>query len=188
MMFRGFIFVLYFSVRIVFFFFQAEDGIRDSSVTGVQTWLFRSKSHVASEHEFTAYAADAATDFCDADDRRSRQSYERIHQDRKAGRTDRGGDVAELAGQVEVAQVKVLHRALEHDDAEARACIKTGKQALQTPIHVVVDNVEGRIVEHHSPESGSLFDHAQRRRHRSHDLNSGPTSIERAGDVILSPS
>ena len=24
------------------FFFQAEDGIRDSRVTGVQTWLFRS--------------------------------------------------------------------------------------------------------------------------------------------------
>src|SRR3712207_7680347 len=27
---------------IVFFFFQAEDGIRDIGVTGVQTWLFRS--------------------------------------------------------------------------------------------------------------------------------------------------
>src|SRR5205807_4989445 len=26
----------------VFFFFQAEDGIRDYKVTGVQTWLFRS--------------------------------------------------------------------------------------------------------------------------------------------------
>jgi len=25
-----------------FFFFQAEDGIRDIGVTGVQTWLFRS--------------------------------------------------------------------------------------------------------------------------------------------------
>src|ERR1039457_5513684 len=25
-----------------FFFFQAEDGIRDYKVTGVQTWLFRS--------------------------------------------------------------------------------------------------------------------------------------------------
>src|SRR6266568_3801574 len=25
-----------------FFFFQAEDGIRDGTVTGVQTWLFRS--------------------------------------------------------------------------------------------------------------------------------------------------
>jgi len=29
-------------VCIVFFFFQAEDGIRDSSVTGVQTCAFRS--------------------------------------------------------------------------------------------------------------------------------------------------
>src|SRR5207244_9628437 len=27
-----------------FFFFQAEDGIRDDLVTGVQTWLFRSKA------------------------------------------------------------------------------------------------------------------------------------------------
>src|SRR5688500_20262092 len=30
--------------RILFFFFQAEDGIRDYKVTGVQTWLFRSVS------------------------------------------------------------------------------------------------------------------------------------------------
>src|SRR5207248_5745454 len=29
--------------RITRFFFQAEDGIRDRTVTGVQTWLFRSK-------------------------------------------------------------------------------------------------------------------------------------------------
>src|SRR6266511_2232107 len=39
------VFVLVFIVsRIVlfFFFFQAEDGIRDFHVTGVQTWLFRS--------------------------------------------------------------------------------------------------------------------------------------------------
>src|SRR5215204_2381118 len=28
----------------LFFFFQAEDGIRDHCVTGVQTWLFRSPS------------------------------------------------------------------------------------------------------------------------------------------------
>src|SRR5690606_40161850 len=32
-----------FDVCIFFFFFQAEDGIRDFHVTGVQTWLFRSK-------------------------------------------------------------------------------------------------------------------------------------------------
>src|SRR2546430_11718618 len=30
-----------------FFFFQAEDGIRDLTVTGVQTWLFRSYQEVA---------------------------------------------------------------------------------------------------------------------------------------------
>ena len=30
---------------VVFFFFQAEDGIRDWSVTGVQTVLFRSNDY-----------------------------------------------------------------------------------------------------------------------------------------------
>src|SRR5439155_17257590 len=35
------------------FFFQAEDGIRDGHVTGVQTWLFRS-------NEFAEAVADAA--------------------------------------------------------------------------------------------------------------------------------
>src|SRR2546429_2305199 len=30
-------------VRVICFFFQAEDGIRDVAVTGVQTWLFRSE-------------------------------------------------------------------------------------------------------------------------------------------------
>src|SRR3712207_9163691 len=29
-------------MKLYFFFFQAEDGIRDIGVTGVQTWLFRS--------------------------------------------------------------------------------------------------------------------------------------------------
>src|SRR2546427_3241564 len=31
---------------VFFFFFQAEDGIRDLTVTGVQTWLFRSIGHL----------------------------------------------------------------------------------------------------------------------------------------------
>ena len=31
---------------LFFFFFQAEDGIRDHCVTGVQTCLFRSVFHV----------------------------------------------------------------------------------------------------------------------------------------------
>src|SRR5205823_8741303 len=30
------------NLSCVYFFFQAEDGIRDKLVTGVQTWLFRS--------------------------------------------------------------------------------------------------------------------------------------------------
>src|SRR5436305_8856324 len=28
------------------FFFQAEDGIRDADVTGVQTWLFRARTNL----------------------------------------------------------------------------------------------------------------------------------------------
>src|SRR5699024_11267002 len=34
--------ILPFLVSFLFFFFQAEDGIRDRNVTGVQTLLFRS--------------------------------------------------------------------------------------------------------------------------------------------------
>src|SRR5215510_15751801 len=37
----------------VVFFFQAEDGIRDGHVTGVQTWLFRSLSSVSVREDFT---------------------------------------------------------------------------------------------------------------------------------------
>src|SRR5207248_4351781 len=37
-----FFFMSYF-LFFFFFFFQAEDGIRDRTVTGVQTWLFRSR-------------------------------------------------------------------------------------------------------------------------------------------------
>src|SRR5204862_3963460 len=33
------------AVANLLFFFQAEDGIRDLYVTGVQTWLFRSVVH-----------------------------------------------------------------------------------------------------------------------------------------------
>jgi hypothetical protein len=87
----------------------------------------------------------------------------------KAGATDRGGDVPELSCQVEVAEVEVFHRALEHDDAEVLARIDTAEQVLQTLIHCVVDNIEGGIVEYHSPVGGSLLDHPQRGRYRSHD-------------------
>src|ERR1700738_4737634 len=114
-------------------------------------------------------AADESRIPCDADNPRSRQSYERIHQDRKAGGTDRGGDVPELSCQVEVAEVEVLHRALEHDDAEVLARIDTAEQVLKTLIHCVVDNIEGGIVEYHSPVGGSLLAHPQRGRYPSHD-------------------
>src|SRR5205807_5589002 len=37
---------------LIVFFFQAEDGIRDYKVTGVQTCLFRSSSRPAGRHSF----------------------------------------------------------------------------------------------------------------------------------------
>src|SRR5260370_15005792 len=41
---------------LYFFFFQAEDGIRDSSVTGVQTCAFRSPDAVALATSFFAFS------------------------------------------------------------------------------------------------------------------------------------
>src|SRR3954449_13632355 len=44
---------------LIFFFFQAEDGIRDESVTGVQTWLFRSdrkSTRLNSSHTLISHA------------------------------------------------------------------------------------------------------------------------------------
>src|SRR5688572_32494909 len=41
-----FVFMYYNSICLYFFFFQAEDGIRDLTVTGVQTLLFRSPGDV----------------------------------------------------------------------------------------------------------------------------------------------
>src|SRR5215204_7449460 len=46
----------------VFFFFQAEDGIRDHCVTGVQTVLFRSNTDQGSQftsREYTGRSEDA---------------------------------------------------------------------------------------------------------------------------------
>src|SRR6266853_1655276 len=39
--------------NFIFFFFQAEDGIRDLTVTGVQTVLFRSRSSIQGDVRFT---------------------------------------------------------------------------------------------------------------------------------------
>src|SRR5689334_24774813 len=38
-------------VTLLIFFFQAEDGIRDGTVTGVQTCLFRSTNHPCQRHK-----------------------------------------------------------------------------------------------------------------------------------------
>src|SRR5216684_720577 len=38
---------------LFFFFFQAEDGIRDVAVTGIQTWLFRSPDSSGKGHDVT---------------------------------------------------------------------------------------------------------------------------------------
>src|SRR5687767_15314801 len=47
MLFFTFLLMVNMILFIVFFFFQAEDGIRDKLVTGVQTWLFRSGPEAA---------------------------------------------------------------------------------------------------------------------------------------------
>src|SRR5262249_57251129 len=40
------------SLLVIFFFFQAEDGIRDWSVTGVQTCALPISCHQRSNHDF----------------------------------------------------------------------------------------------------------------------------------------
>src|SRR5260370_37329983 len=45
---------------MLFFFFQAEDGIRDSSVTGVQSVLFRSALWSPPEHSSLSFPDTAA--------------------------------------------------------------------------------------------------------------------------------
>src|SRR6266478_7659981 len=54
-----------------FFFFQAEDGIRDLTVTGVQTWLFRSGpyEHHSNELPWRESIADVIVIGEDADGR-----------------------------------------------------------------------------------------------------------------------
>src|SRR6266849_7039781 len=48
-----FLFIESSNIICFFFFFQAEDGIRDPLVTGVQTLLFRSKSSIAPFRRFS---------------------------------------------------------------------------------------------------------------------------------------
>src|SRR5215467_13560713 len=47
---------------VFFFFFQAEDGIRDYKVTGVQTWLFRSCGLWSGLIAHTSYFAQSLQD------------------------------------------------------------------------------------------------------------------------------
>src|SRR5260370_3694526 len=49
--------------RLVFFFFQAEDGIRDSSVTGVQTCALP----ISSRRRHTRFKCDWSSDVCSSD-------------------------------------------------------------------------------------------------------------------------
>src|SRR5438034_432042 len=78
--------------------------------------LARRESHVAGEDELAAHAPHAASDLCDANHRGLRETDERIHQDREAGRPDSCGDVPRLAGQIKVGKVEVRIRALEYYD------------------------------------------------------------------------
>src|SRR5260221_4112628 len=108
----------------------------------------RRKAHVAGQHEFAARAPHATSDLRDADHWRSGETDERIRQDREARRSDGGGDVARLAGQIEVGEVELRVRALEHYDTQARAGVHARKQILEALEYCGVDDVERRIVEH----------------------------------------
>src|SRR5207244_7188457 len=103
--------------------------------------------HVAGEDELAAHAADAASDLRDADHRGLGETDERIHQDREAGRPDRGGDVPRLAGQIKVGKVELRIRALEYYDPQARAGVHSSQKILEAFEYGGVYNVERRIVE-----------------------------------------
>src|SRR4029077_3123858 len=78
--------------------------------------LARRKPHITGEHEFAADPTDAASNLRDAGHRRSGDAHERVCQYRQAGRSDRGRDIAGLAGQVEVGEEELRIRALEDYD------------------------------------------------------------------------
>src|SRR6202042_3876110 len=64
-------------VVCVFFFFQAEDGIRDLYVTGVQTCLFRSAvDFVVSLEDLDAYAGRVNRDALRSEERRVGKSVD----------------------------------------------------------------------------------------------------------------
>src|SRR5437764_2096176 len=74
----------YFSCLLVWFFFHAEYGIRDTSVTGVQTFFFSSR------RRHTRYIGDWSSDVCSSDLECAEQRKRDHHAD-----DQRAGDAAE---------------------------------------------------------------------------------------------
>src|SRR5580704_7331216 len=124
----------------------------------------RRKTHVTSEDELAAAAADAASDLCDTDDRGLGDTHKRIHQNRQAGRPDGRGDVPRLTGQIKVGEIEIGNRALEHDDAETLTGVQPNKQILQAVKDRRVQDVERWIVEHDLPVRRRFLDDSHRRR------------------------
>src|SRR5579862_1350548 len=124
--------------------------------------LARREAHVAGQHELAAHPSDAASNLRDADDRRFGEADESVRQDWKARRSDGGGDVARLAGQIEVREVELGICALERHDTQARTSVHAREQILQTLEYYSVDDVERRIVEHDPPVSGRFLNDPQR--------------------------
>ena len=124
----------------------------------------RRETHVASEDELAAAAADAASDLCDTDHRGLGETHERIHQNRETGRPDGSGDVPRLAGQIKVGKIEVGNRALEHDDAETLTGVHPNKKILQAVKDRRVQDVERRIIEHNFPVRRGFLNHPHRRR------------------------
>src|SRR4029077_17181702 len=94
-----------------------------------------------------------AADLRDADDRRPRETDERIHQDREAGRPGslEEAEAACRVGQIKVGEVEAGNRAFEYDDAEARAGVHSSEQVLQAREQAGADDVEWRIIEENPP-------------------------------------
>jgi hypothetical protein len=123
--------------------------------------LPRREAHVASEDKLAAYTPNTASDLRDADHRRLGETYECIHEDWKAGRSDRCHDVPRLTSQIKVCKVEVRIRAFEYHDTEAWSGIHSREQILEAFEDSRVHHVERRIVEHNPPVRRGFLDDPQ---------------------------
>src|SRR5579864_1225909 len=123
--------------------------------------LARCEAHVTREDELTACAAHASADFRNTDDRRLRETHERIQKYRETGRANAGHDIAQLAGKVKMGKVKIRNCAFKHDDAKGLACVHSSEQILEALEHRAVHHVERRVTTTDPPVGGRFLDDPQ---------------------------